>query len=104
MLPFGVMGGQYQPVGQVQVLTNLVDFGLDLQEAIDLARAFHYGGVYGLERGIGEAAARGLRELGHATERADAPWGSAQAVWIDWEKGSLTGASDPRKDGLALGY
>ena len=104
VMPFGVMGGQYQPVGQVQVLTNIVDFEMDLQESIDLARSFHYGGVYWLERGIGEAAARELGKRGHATERADAPWGSGQAVWIDWENGSLTGASDPRKDGLALGY
>ena len=104
VMPFGVMGGQFQPVGQVHVLTNFLDFGLDLQESIDLARGFHYGGVYRLERGISEETAEGLRKRGHATERVDAPWGSAQAIWIDRQNNSLTGASDPRKDGLALGY
>ena len=104
VLPFGIMGGQFQPVGQVHVLTNILDFGMDVQEAIDLARGFHYGGIYKLERGISDEVAEGLRELGHKIERVDVPWGSAQAIWIDWQNQTLTGASDPRKDGLALGY
>lgn len=104
ILPFGVMGGQFQPVGQVHVLTNFLDFGMDLQESIDLARGFHFAGVYRLERGIRDEVAERLRERGHKIERVDAPWGSAQAICIDWQNQTLIGASDPRKDSLALGY
>lgn len=103
-MPFGVMGGQFQPVGQVHVLTNILDFGLDVQEALDLPRGFRFGGVYGLERGIGEETARRLEDLGHPVTRPDSPWGSGQVIWIDWENGSLIGGSDSRKDGLALGF
>ncbi len=104
VMGFGVMGGQYQPVGQVQVASNVLDYGMDLQEAIDLPRALHYEGVYQLERGIPEDVVRGLAALGHKTVRHPDPHGGGQAVWIDWDKGTLTGASDPRKDGCALGY
>jgi len=103
-MPFGVMGGQYQPVGQSHVLSNMLDFGMDVQEAIDLPRALHYEGVYQLEEGIPESAAEGLRAIGHQVTRVKVPWGGGQAIWIDWERGALIGGSDPRKDGCALGY
>jgi len=104
VMPFGVMGGQYQPVGQTHVLSNMLDFGMDVQEAIDLPRALHYDGIYQLEDGIPEAVAEGLRALGHKVTRVKVPWGGGQAIWIDWDKGALIGGSDPRKDGCALGY
>lgn len=104
VMPFGVMGGQYQPVGQVHVLTNMVDYGMDVQSAIDHPRALHYEGVYQLEAGIPEEVAVGLAKLGHRTVRVEEPHGGGQAIWIDTERGTLTGGSDPRKDGCALGY
>ena len=104
VMPFGVMGGQYQPVGQVHVLTNVVDYGLDLQEAIDQPRALHYEGIYQMEEGIPESTVAALQKIGHRTSRVSVPWGGGQGIWIDWERGALIGASDPRKDGCALGY
>lgn len=104
VMGFGVMGGQYQPVGQVHLATNILDYGMDVQEAIDLPRGLHYEGVYQLESGIPEQTARGLAALGHEIVRHPDPHGGAQAIWIDWDKGTLTGGSDPRKDGCALGY
>jgi gamma-glutamyltranspeptidase/glutathione hydrolase len=104
LMPFGVMGGQYQPVGQTHVLTNMLDFGCDVQEAIDMPRGLHYEGVYQLEDGVPAATVEGLKKLGHKTTQIVGPLGGAQAIWIDWDKGTLTGGSDPRKDGCALGY
>ncbi len=104
LMPFGVMGGQYQPVGQVHVLTNMVDYGMDVQEALDSGRGFHFAGTLELERTIPDDTAEGLAALGHRVRRAAEPHGSGQAVWIDWERGTLVGGSDPRKDGLALGF
>ena len=104
IMPFGVMGGQFQAVGQVHVLSNIVDFGMDVQAAIDLARAFHYAGIYQLESGISNAAMMELERLGHVVARSEGPIGGGQAIWIDWGSGVLTGGSDPRKDGCALGY
>ncbi len=103
-MPFGVMGGAYQPVGHVRVLTNMIDFGMDPQEAIDAPRCFHGAGETELETGYSEAAAEGLAALGHRVTRCDSPIGGAQAIVIDAENGVLIGASDPRKDGCALGY
>jgi len=103
-MPFGVMGGQYQPVGQVHVLTNMLDYGCDVQEAIDMPRGLHYEGVYQLEDGVPADIVAGLKQLGHQTASVVAPLGGGQAIWIDWDKGTLTGGSDPRKDGCALGY
>jgi gamma-glutamyltranspeptidase/glutathione hydrolase len=103
-MPFGVMGGQYQPVGQVHVLTNMLDYGCDVQEAIDMPRGLHYEGVYQLEDGVPPAIVEGLKKLGHKTTSVVGPLGGGQAIWIDWDKGTLTGGSDPRKDGCALGY
>jgi gamma-glutamyltranspeptidase/glutathione hydrolase len=104
VMPFGVMGGQYQPVGQTHVLTNMLDYGADVQEAIDMPRGLHYEGVYQLEDGVPAAIVEGLKKLGHQTTGVVSPLGGGQAIWIDWEKGTLTGGSDPRKDGCALGY
>jgi len=104
VMPFGVMGGQYQPVGQTHVLTNMLDYGCDVQEAIDMPRGLHYEGVYQLEDGVPAAIVEGLKKLGHKTTSVVSPLGGGQAIWIDWEKGTLTGGSDPRKDGCALGY
>ena len=104
VMPFGVMGGQYQPVGQVHVLTNMLDYGCDVQEAIDMPRGLHYEGVYQLEDGVPGDIVEGLKKLGHQTTRIVPPLGGGQAIWIDWDKGTLTGGSDPRKDGCVLGY
>lgn len=104
VMPFGVMGGQYQPVGQVHVLTNMLDYGCDVQEAIDMPRGLHYEGVYQLEDGVPADIVAGLQKLGHKTTSVVGPLGGGQAIWIDWDKGTLTGGSDPRKDGCALGY
>ena len=105
VMPFGVMGADYQPTGQTHLLTNLIDFGLDVQQAIDLPRVF-FGmeGVVEVESGVPEAVVAGLEGLGHATGAPEKPLGGAQAIWIDWANGVLTGGSDPRKDGCALGY
>ncbi|MBO4222039.1 gamma-glutamyltransferase [Bradyrhizobium neotropicale] len=104
IMPFGVMGGQYQPVGQTRVLTNILDYGCDVQEAIDMPRGLHYEGVYQLEDSVPAAIVEGLKKIGHKTTSVVAPLGGGQAIWIDWDKGTLTGGSDPRKDGCALGY
>src|SRR5467141_3173005 len=104
VMPFGVMGGQYQPVGQTRVLTNMLDYGCDVQEAIDQPRGLHYEGVYQLEDGVPADVVEGLKKLGHKTTSVVGPLGGGQAIWIDWDKGTLSGGSDPRKDGCALGY
>jgi gamma-glutamyltranspeptidase / glutathione hydrolase len=104
VMPYGVMGGQYQPVGQSHVLTNILDYGCDVQEAIDMPRGLHYEGVYQLEDSVPAATVEGLKKLGHKTTSVVGPLGGGQAIWIDWDKGTLTGGSDPRKDGCALGY
>ncbi len=61
-MPFGVMGGQYQPVGQVHVLTNMLDYGCDVQEAIDMPRGLHYEGVFQLEDGVPARDRRGAEK------------------------------------------
>ena len=104
LMPYGVMGGQYQPTGHTHLLTNILDYGMDVQAAIDCPRAFHFGDKYLLEYGIGEDVERGLQALGHETERVVMPHGGGQAIWIDWDRGTLAGGSEPRKDGCALGY
>jgi gamma-glutamyltranspeptidase/glutathione hydrolase len=103
VMPFGVMGGRYQPTGHVRFLTSLVDFGMDSQAAIDAPRSFPDAGELQLETGYTDAVAAELRALGHRVTRRASPLGGAQAITID-ERGVLIGASDPRKDGCALGY
>ena len=104
LMPFGVMGGQFQPLDRVHVLTNIVDYGMDVRGALDSGRGFHFAGAVELERTIPADTAEGLSALGHVVRQAAKPRGSGQAVWVDWDRGTLVGGSDPRKDGLALGF
>jgi gamma-glutamyltranspeptidase/glutathione hydrolase len=104
IMPFGVMGGHFQAFGHAHFVTNVVDFGLDIQEAIDLPRIFHFDGVLLAESGVPDDVCAALSELGHRVERTAVPHGGAQAILMDRERGVLLGASDPRKDGIALGY
>jgi gamma-glutamyltranspeptidase/glutathione hydrolase len=103
-MPFGVMGGAYQPVGHAHLVSNIVDYGMDVQEAIDSPRSFHVSGRMEVEHGIGDGAREGLRALGHEVADAFLPWGGGQAIAIDWKQGGLIGGSDARKDGAAIGY
>jgi gamma-glutamyltranspeptidase/glutathione hydrolase len=83
----------------------MFDFGLDIQEAIDLPRIFAPPGeALEVEDGVPGAAIEGLKALGHDVAPAGRPIGGGQAIAIDWDTGVLTGGSDPRKDGCALGY
>jgi len=103
VMPFGVMGGHYQACGHVDFLTRVLDHKLDIQAAADAPRTFAIGGKLQVEKGISEGVARVLEAKGHVLEPQEAPLGGCQAIWIDWAKGVLLGASDPRKDGMALG-
>lgn len=102
-MPFGVMGGAYQPNGHARFVTNIEDFGMDPQAAIDAPRAFSYEGELRLERGYGAEVAQKLADLGHNVVEPETAIGGAQAIKIH-DSGVLEGASDPRKDGCALGY
>ncbi len=105
-MTFGVMGGQYQATGHAHVLSNMVDFGMDPQEAIDAARAFAdpISGDLKVEDALTDATLAELRDRGHRLVRPDGPIGGAQAILMDAGRGVLIGASDPRKDGMAIGY
>ncbi|MFV0294708.1 MAG: gamma-glutamyltransferase [Hyphomicrobiaceae bacterium] len=101
---FGVMGGNLQPAGHAYVLANLLDYGLDPQEALDSPRVFFEHGTCWAEQSVPESVYDGLVKLGHPMQRRPEPWGGGQIVRTDHAAGTLTGASDPRKDGCALGY
>jgi gamma-glutamyltranspeptidase/glutathione hydrolase len=114
-LAFGVMGGNMQPQGQTQIITDLVDYGLGLQEAGDAPRWLHEGsteptgearfgehGVLALESAIPEAAREGLRALGWDPRQAPGGFGGYQA--IERRPGRYAAASEMRKDGAALAY
>ncbi len=105
-ISFGVMGGGYQPCGHAHVLTNMVDFGMDPQQAIDAPRMFFDETTHVLqaENHVPEATLSGLRALGHEVVPSGGPIGGAQAILIDRQNGMLVGGSDPRKDGCAIGY
>jgi gamma-glutamyltranspeptidase/glutathione hydrolase len=102
-LPFGVMGGAYQPAGHARLVSNMVDFGMDVQAAIDAPRAFADPAGLKLERGHAPEVAQALADLGHEVSVPPAPLGGAQAIRIH-DSGVLEGGSDARKDGCALGY
>ena len=115
-LSFGVMGGDMQPQGHVQVLCNLIDFGMGLQEAGDVARFHHtgsseptgermtQGGWLALESGISMEAQRGLVLRGHRVRFNTGGFGGYQAIRYDAERDIYIGASESRKDGQAAGY
>ena len=105
-MSFGVMGGQYQAAGHAYVLSNLADYGMDLQESLDAPRVFAdpISGFLRVERGVSASTRQALADLGHAIEVPNEPIGGAQAILMDHARGMLIGASDPRKDGLALGW
>jgi gamma-glutamyltranspeptidase/glutathione hydrolase len=102
---FGVMGGAFQPMGHVHVFSNLAEHGMDPQEAIDHPRLF-WGddGVLEAESGVPESVRRGLAAKGHRVRDAELPHGGAQMIVIDRQSGFLIGGSDPRKDGVAIGW
>jgi len=102
-MPYGVMGGAYQPCGHARILSNMVDFGMAPQDAIDAPRCFSDEGGFRIERGYAPAVAADLAARGHPVVEAVIPLGGAQAILIH-EGGTLEGGSDPRKDGCALGY
>ncbi len=108
LMSFGVMGGDMQPQGHVQLLTNLIDFGMNLQEAVDAPRVRHLKdrGVY-IEDGISEKTITALAERGHQIVTkvpAVNQVGGGQAIYFDHDQNVLLGASDRRKDGCAIGY
>jgi gamma-glutamyltranspeptidase/glutathione hydrolase len=104
VLAFGTVGGDFQPTGNTLLLTNLIDYGLDPQGAIDLPRIFPYGGEVKAERGIEKAVLDRLKAMGHPIVPAPLPLGSAQVITINWETGVLSAGSDGRTDDCAIGY
>ena len=117
LLSFGVMGGQMQPQGHAQIVINMVDFGMNVQEAGDAARINHTGssqpygnevmedgGVVQLEQGFAETTLADLKKKGHEVGHARGIYGGYQAIYKNPETGMYHGASEVRKDGQAAGY
>jgi len=102
-LVFGVMGGQYQATGHARVVSSLLDHRMGLQATLDAPRLFPTPDGLEVERGIAPAVVEALAALGHRPVPRPEPLGGAQAIRIDHARGVLIGASDPRKDGCALG-
>jgi gamma-glutamyltranspeptidase/glutathione hydrolase len=113
---FGVMGGDMQPQGQVQVLVNWIDFGMNIQMAGDAARVRHEGsasptgipadadgGVVHYESGLPQETLEALARRGHRLQASRSSFGGYQGILIDWQRGILHGATESRNDGLALG-
>ncbi len=115
-MSFGVMGGSFQPLGQVEILMNMIDFGMNEQEAGDAPRIDHQGsadptgrkgegvGLITLESGFPYETIRKLMEMGHKIGFASGSYGGYQCIRYDAEHRIYFGASDPRKDGMAGGY
>ena len=115
-ISFGVMGGGMQPQGHVQIVVNLIDFGMNLQEAGDAPRIHHAGssqptgeamadgGIVNLESGLDYEVIRELVRRGHRIQYANGPYGGYQAIRRDPQSGVYYGASESRKDGQAAGY
>ncbi len=103
-LSFGVMGGDHQAQGHTQVLVNLIDFGMNVQEAGEAARVNHGNNGLQVESAIPDGTRAGLITRGHTVVQAIGAYGGYQAVMVDQTTGVLMGGSDVRKDGLAIGY
>ena len=103
-LSFGVMGGDMQPQGHVQVLVNLIDFGMNVQEAGEAARFRHSAAGLAVESAISAEARAGLASRGHKVISSAGVFGGFQGILFDVKTGVMMGGSDPRKDGLAIGY
>jgi gamma-glutamyltranspeptidase / glutathione hydrolase len=101
---FGVMGGDMQPQGHAQILVNVVDFGMDAQQAGEAARFRHSIQGLALESGISAPARYALTERGHSIINSVDAFGGYQGILIDRRTGVLMGGSDIRKDGLAIGW
>jgi gamma-glutamyltranspeptidase/glutathione hydrolase len=114
---FGVMGGDMQPQGHVQVLVNMIDFGMNVQQAGDAARIRHSGsqtptgiamdkngGPVAIESGVSLDVIRELQRRGHHIVRARGSFGGYQGILIDHKNGTLHGGTEPRKDGTAVAY
>jgi gamma-glutamyltranspeptidase/glutathione hydrolase len=116
LISFGLMGGAMQPQGHAQIIVNMVDFGMNLQEAGDAARINHKGssqptgsvmsdgGVLHLETGFNQQTRDALEALGHTLGDSDGSFGGYQAIMWDAVEGVYYGASEVRKDGQAAGY
>ena len=116
LMSFGLMGGAMQPQGHVQIIVNMVDFGMNLQEAGDAARLRHGGssqptggtmidgGVLHLERGFSDETRERLKAMGHTLGDSDGSFGGYQAILWNEKEGVYHGASEVRKDGQAAGY
>ncbi len=103
VMPFGVMGGAYQPCGHARLVTNMRDFGMDVQTAIDAPRSFADAGGMMVERGYGADVRTALAAVGHDVQTPAVALGGAQAI-VMHDTGVLQAGSDPRKDGCAIGY
>jgi gamma-glutamyltranspeptidase/glutathione hydrolase len=103
-LAYGVMGGDMQPQGHVQVFLNMVVFGMNPQEAGEAARAREVDGAVAVESGVAEDVLAALRAKGHRMVQSPGGFGGFQGILIDRERGVLIGASENGKDGCALGY
>lgn len=115
-ISFGLMGGAMQPQGHAQIVVNLIDFGMNLQEAGDAPRIRHEGssqptgtkmkdsGWVNLESGIPYQNIRGLMQRGHRVKYSIGGFGGYQAIMFDEKNGVYYGASESRKDGQAAGY
>ncbi len=116
LFSFGVMGGSMQPQGHVQVLCNILDFGMNIQEAGDAPRFRHggssqptgqvmkTGGIVYLESGVGTEVRRELMGRGHRIMDTVGGFGGYQGIWINPVTGVLAGATESRKDGCAIGF
>ncbi len=104
ILSYGVMGGQYQPIGQTHVLQNIIDYDLPIQESIDFPRTFALDGKLKIEKSISNEVKTKLQNIGHDILVVEDAIGGGQCIKIDRKKGVLIGGSDSRKDGMAIGY
>ena len=104
LLSYGVMGGDYQPMGHVHFLSNILDHDLNIQESLDSPRFMAFNNHVEVEKSMSNKMINSLRNLGHNISYSETPLGGGQAISINWQEGVLSAGSDPRKDGCALGY